>query len=199
MPRSRISLVILLLIFIKDLEGFVGENLINGSKHNGSSQSIPDNQDEFFTNKSSCDLYHELVNLTSHSQINIITDVMLLSFISLVGLEDIAIIGYHNPTVNCNNAGGIYFENCNNCTFIGLTWEHCGTKNDSKPVIELHNSSDIIIQNCTFQNSVTQALVFSEILGNVTINNCKFVFNNKSLAHGVALYYVSRIQHDFKL
>ena len=121
---------------------------------------------------------------------------MLLSFVSLVGLEDIAIIGYDNPTINCNNDGGIYFENCNKCTFIGLTWENCGTKNDSKPVIELHNSSDIIIQNCTFQHSVRQALVFSEVSGNVTINNCIFAFNNKSVGHGIALYYVSKFRHD---
>ena len=60
---------------------------------------------------------------------------MLLSFVSLVGLEDIAIIGYDNPTINCNNAGGIDFENCTNCTIVGITWENCGNRNDSKPVI----------------------------------------------------------------
>ena len=85
-------------------------------KCNGSSQNVPDTQSESFANKSHSDnkcseyqndFHHKLVNLTSNSQINITTDVMLLSFVSLVGLEDIAIIGYDNPTVNCNNAGGI--------------------------------------------------------------------------------------------
>ena len=65
---------------------------------------------------------------------------MLLSFVSLVGLEDIAIIGYDNPTINCNNAGGICLENCTNCTIVGVTWENFSNINDSKPVIELHNS-----------------------------------------------------------
>ena len=206
MLLSRIAVICLLLIFTQDLEGLEEENLIDDNKFIGSSQSILSNQDRSFINNSSdnncgeCqnDFHHELVNLTSNSQINITTDVKLLSFVSLVGLEDIAIIGYDNPTINCNNAGGMYFENCNNCTIIGLTWENCGTKNDSKPVIELHNSSDIIIQNCTFKHSVTQVLVFSEVSGDVTINNCKFAFNKKSVGHGMALYYIVKIHYDSK-
>ena len=205
----QISVTFLLLIIIQDAQGSKEGILINDgeddSKINGSSHSIPGTQDGSFANKSSSgnncgenDFHHELVNLTSNSQINIITDVMLLSFVSLVGLEDIAIIGYDNPTINCNNAGGIYFENCTNFTITGLTWENCGIKNDSKPVIELHISSDIIIQNCTFQHSVTQALVFSEVFGNITINNCMFAFNNNSISHGTALYYVSKIQQKSK-
>ena len=204
----RISVIFLLFIFILYVEGSKEDNLINDgeddSKCNDSSQSIPGTQDGSLANKSSgdnCseyqnDFHRELVNLSSNSQINITTDVMLLSFVSLVGLEDIAIIGYDNPTINCDNSGGIYIENCTNCTIVGVTWENCGTKDDSKPVIELRNSSDIIIQNCTFQNSVTQVLVFSEVSGNITINNCNFAFNNKSVGHGIALYYVSRMIHD---
>ena len=209
----RISATILLLAFTQHVyigvEGSEEGNPINDDNDidscNGSSQSIPGNEDGSFANKSSSDddcseykhdFHHKL---TSKSQIIITTDVMLLSFVSLVGLEDIVIIGYDNPTINCNNAGGINFENCNNCTIIGLTWENCGTKNDRKPVIELNNSSDIIIQNCTFQHSVTQALVFSEVSGDVTINNCNFAFNNKSVGHGIALYYASTMIHDSKL
>ena len=207
----RISVLLVFIQYVH-VEGSEEGSLISDDKDinscNGSSQSIPGNEDWSFAIKSSsdnnCDEYqndfhHELVNLTSNSQMNITTDVMLLSFVSLVGLEDIVIIGYDNPTIKCNNAGGIYLESCNNCTIIGITWENCGTKNDSKPVIELHNSSDIIIQNCTFQHSVTQALVFSEVSGDVTINNCKFAFNNKSAGHGIALYYASTMIHDSKL
>ena len=210
MLLMQISITFLLLVFLQDTEGFEERNLNNDSEStncNGSSQSISSIQDGVFANRSSSDndcgeyqddFHHELVNLTSNSQINITTDVMLLSFVSLVGLEDIAIIGYDNPTINCNNAGGIYFENCNNCIIVGVTWENCGGKNDNKPVIELHNSSDITILNCTFQHSLTQALVFSGISGNVTISNCKFAFNNESVGHGTALYYASRLIHDFK-
>ena len=202
----RISFTLLLLAFIEDVEGFQEGNLIyddnNHSNCNDSSQSIPGNQNgSFSSSDNNCGehqniIHHEFANLTSNSQINITTDVMLLSFVSLVGLENIAIIGYDNPTINCNNTGGIYIENCTNFTTTGLTWKNCGSESDSKPVIELHNSSDIIIQNCTFQHSVTQVLVFSKISGNVTINNCNFAFNNISTCHGTALYYVSRIQHD---
>ena len=156
-----ISVTFLLVIIVQDVQGSEEGILINiredDSICNGSNHSIPGTQDGSFANKSSSDnncgendFHHELINLTSNSQINIITDVMLLSFVSLVGLEDIAIIGYDNPTINCNNAGGIYIENCINFTIIGLTWENCGIKNDSKPVIELHNSSDIIIQTAHF-------------------------------------------------
>ena len=211
MLLTKISITFLFLVFIHDVEGSEEGKLINDDQDsncsNGSSQSIPSNQDGSFAKKLSSDndcneyqndFHYELINLTNNSQINITTDVMLLSFVSLVGLEDIVIMGYDNPTISCNNTGGIYFENCNNCTIIGLTWENCGTKNDSKPVIELHNSSDIIIQNCTFKHSVTQVLVFSEVSGDVTINNCKFAFNNKSVGHGIALYYASRMIHNSK-
>ena len=122
----RISFTLLLLAFIEDVEGSEEGNLINDynnhSNCNDSSQSIPGNQNgSFSSSDNNCGehqntIHHEFVNLTSNSQMNIIRNVMLLSFISLVGLENIAIIGYDNPTINCNNAGGIHIENCTNFT-----------------------------------------------------------------------------------
>ena len=96
----------------------------------------------------------------------------------------------NNTTVNCDNAGGIHFEHCHNCTVTGIVLENCGTTNDTKPAIKFYNSSDITIENCTFQHSITQALVISEVLGNIRINGCKFLFNNKFQGHGVATLFI---------
>ena len=209
----RISVTILVFIFIHCVDGLEEENLTSGDyeyytgKSNGSCQSMLSNQDKF--NASSSDNNHnkyqfencfhdELADLTSNSQINIMASVMLPSFISLKGLENVAIIGYDNPTINCNNSGGIYFEQCHNCTIIGITWEKCGNKSGSKPAIEFYNSSDIVIQNCTFQHSVTKSLAFSEMSGNLAIDSCKFEFNNNFVGHGAVLYYISKLKHDCK-
>ena len=142
--------------------------------------------------------WHELklANLTSNGLINITTDMMLLSTIPLVGLENVSIIGHDNPTIHCDNAGGgIYFDNCRNCKIIGITWEKCGTENG--PAVELCNSSDIIIQNCSFQQSVTQAIRLSE-MQNVSINGCEFVSSDHFEGHGTAIHYSSKTKHHSK-
>ena len=144
-----------------------------------------------YINYFDCSFHHEIANLRSNDLINITADVMLLSIVPLVGIENISIIGHGNPTVNCDNAGGIYFDNCHNCTIIGITWEKCG-KNNSIPAIKIYNSSNIIIQNCSFQHSVTQVIALSEMLGSVTINRCKFLFNQFE-GHGTAIYYISKV------
>ena len=204
----RIPVTILLLVFIHCMDRFKEENLISDYYEyyaDSSSQGILNNQDKSCT--SSRDSNHgkyqncfhdELAILTSNSQINIIASAMLLSFISLQDLENVAIIGYDNPTINCNNSGGLYFENCHNCTIAGITWEKCGNKSGSKPVIEMHNSSDIIIQSCTFEHSVVRSLAFSEMSGNLVITGCRFEFNNNFVGHGAALYYISKVKHEFK-
>ena len=61
----------------------------------------------------SCPSLHiALANLTSNVLINVTTDVELSSIISLVNLANITIIGHNNPTVNCNNSGGLHFVSC---------------------------------------------------------------------------------------
>ena len=145
---------------------------------------------DILTNYSDYSFHHELATLTTNGVIKITIDVMLLSVIQLVGLENISITGHNSPTVNCDNAGGIHFDNCHNCTVLGITWEKCGTESDRKPVIELYNSSNIIVQNCSFQHSVTQAIALSEMSGNVIINSCKFLFNSFK-EHGTAIHYLT--------
>ena len=190
MLLSRILVIVLLLILIQDVTGVEVESSGEGST-TGSGQST-------FSNDSNCSFHHELANLTSNGLITIMTDVMLLSIVPLVGLENILIIGHDNPTVNCDNTGGIHFDNCHNCTTTGITWEKCGTKNDNMPVMKLYNSSNIIIQNCSFQHSITQAIALSEMLGNVTISGCKFVSNNHSEGNGTAIHYSSKPKHHSK-
>ena len=50
----------------------------------------------------------------------------LLSVVHLRDLQNISIIGDNNQTVSCDNAGGIHFEHCCNCTATGIILENCG-------------------------------------------------------------------------
>ena len=66
-----------------------------------------------FGNCSCPSLYTALANLTSNTRINITTDVILFSIIPLADLANIKITGHNNPTVHCNNSGGLAtFHNC---------------------------------------------------------------------------------------
>ena len=204
---SRVSIFVFLPIVIKDITGFEKSYLINDDEdhsdvNNGSGQITiihNDNYDDAYSSYSDYSFHHELDGLTSNGMINITTDVILLSIVTLSGLENFTIIGHDNATVNCDNAGGIHFVHCHNCTIIGIKWEKCGNKNDNKPAIQWYNSSDISIQNCSFQNSLTQSITLSEMSGNVTINGCTYAFNNYYEDHGVAIHYLSKIQQHSKL
>ena len=139
-------------------------------------------------------LDHALTNLTSDVLINITTDVTLSSLVKVSDIENVSIIGHNNPTVNCKSVGGVHFTFCHNCIIQGITWDGCGTKNTdnyTKPGLELSCSSDVTIQNCSFQHSVGQAVVLSEALGDVNITNCKFVNNSHYRGHGAAIHYSS--------
>ena len=142
-------------------------------------------------------LYSALVNLTSNILINITTDMKLSSIVILSDLTNISISGHNNPTVYCNNSGGLHFMSCNNCTVEGITWEGCGARNINDdnnnvyPVLQQFNSSNIIIKNCTFQHSIGQAVALYEMSGDVKIDNCNFISNKQYRDHGTALYCYS--------
>ena len=205
MVLSRILVFVLLLIFIQDATGAEESsgNEEYTSVGSGSDQSTLANKSANARNR--CDVYtdcpshHELANLNSNGLINVTTDMMLLSIISLVGLENISIIGHDNPTINCNKTGGIYFDNCHNCTIMGIKWEKCSDKNNNMPAIKLYNSSNIIIQNCSFQHSEMQVIVLSEVSGTVSIDGCNFVWNNYFEGHGTAIHSLSKIKNHSKL
>ena len=144
---------------------------------------------------SSCNpLDHALANLTSNVLINITTDVTLSSIIKVSNVENVTIIGHNNPTVNCKSFGGIHFTFCHNCIIQGITWDECGTENIDhriEPGLKLSNCSNIKITDCIFQHSKGQAVLLSEVSGDVNINHCNFVHNNQYKGHGAAIHYSS--------
>jgi len=151
-----------------------------------------------------CSFLDALLNLTNNMVINITTNVELLHIIPVVGLTNISITGHNNPIVNCKNHGGLNIVLCNNCTIEGIAWDACGAKNindneDCSPAINLHNSTNVTIINCSFQDSVGQAVVLSGMLGVVIISRCNFLFNNKYQGHGAAVHYSSNITCGYPL
>ena len=119
---------------------------------------------------------------------------MLSSLIELPDLENVSIIGYNNPTVILKNGAGIHFTFCYNCIIEGIIWDGCSTDNihnQNEPGLMLKESSNIEIQNCLFQCFLGQALVLSEVSGDVIINNCNFVNNIHYRGHGAAIHYSS--------
>ena len=142
-------------------------------------------------------LYTALANLSNNVVINITADVTLFSIIPLVALANITITGHNNPTVKCNNSGGLHFMSCHNCVIEGISWDKCGAKNIrenanvSQPVFQFTNSSSITIKNCLFQHSIGQAIVLSKMSGDVYISYCNFSSNNYYKGHGSAIYYSS--------
>ena len=134
---------------------------------------------------------HALANLTSNVLINITTDVTLSSLIKVSYLQNVSIIGHNNPTVKCKT-GGINFVFFHNCIIQSITWDRCGTEinnNFTEPGIKLNYSSNVAIKCCCFQHSIGQALVLSEVSGNVNINNCSFVNNSNFRGHGATIHY----------
>ena len=134
-------------------------------------------------NCASCYSFVDLLdNFTSDGTIYITMDMVLSSVIQLTHLKNIAIIGYNNPTVQFGYGGGLQFVHCHNFTIEGIKWNGCGANSNTNTTLGIrlciHNSSNITIQNCTFQNSFGQSVVLSEVSGNVNINNCKFTHNN---------------------
>ena len=149
-------------------------------------------------------LYGALANLTDNTVINITTNVQLSWISTVIGFTNILITGHNNPTVNCNHYGGLSIVSCYNCTIEGLTLDGCGASNISDnenylPAIQLYNSSNVTIKNCSFQYSVGQAIVLSGMSREVSISDCNFLFNNQYKGHGAAIHYSSNITHVYPL
>ena len=154
-------------------------------------------------NGSSYDSFGYLLeNLTSDHVLNITCNVELSSVIELANLTNLTIAGHNNPVIDCGNNGGIYFTFCSNVTIKGIVWEHCGSDNDNDlvvPAITFENTSNVMIKNCTFQHSLGQAVVLTEISGDVIIDNCIFVNNTNYSGHGTVIYYSSEDMYAINL
>ena len=133
-------------------------------------------------------------DLSNNSVINITCDMELSSVIAVFGLTNITITGHNNPTVGCNNSGGLHFTSCYNIKVEGVIFENCGFKNGSDityPVIKLDKTSAIAIKNCFFQHSEGQVVMMTEVSRDVIIDNCSFVNNTKYQGQGSVIHYVS--------
>ena len=195
-------IVILLSLFIQYVEGFERVIIINDFISDGGIRSTKDFGSTsgsieccYFGTCSCSSLHNALANLTSNVMISISVDVVLFSIIPLVDLANITITGYNNPTVSCNNSGGLHFISCHNCTIEGITWNGCGYRNISgrnvSPVLHLYNSSNITIKNCSFQHCIGQTVVLSEMMGDVNIDHCNFLSNKQYESHGTTIHYNS--------
>ena len=132
-----------------------------------------------------------LENVTSDSVINIMCHVKLTSVITLVGLTNISFTGYNNPIISCSNNGGLRFLFCRNVNIKGIIWERCDGNHPVNPVIEINKTSAIEIRNCSFQSLAGQAVMLTEVSGNVIIDYCMFINNINYRGHGSVIYYSS--------
>ena len=185
------SFVIILTVFLWNIGGVTSEahTLVNAGRH--SDQYVLPCCLILVHNQSFDSIDDSLSNATSNSIVNIRSDVVLSSCVLLEGLENVTIIGHGSPAVNCNGTGAIKFVSCKNVTVADVNWEKCGSSIDETyPGIEFYNSSNVVIQNCSFHNLTGQAVLMSIVSGNVHIINCNFTHNNnKYEGHGVALHY----------
>ena len=148
---------------------------------------------------SSCNSFGQaLENLTSNVLINVTTDVTLSSLINLSDIENVTIFGHKDPIVKCKNFGAIRFIFCNNCIIQGITWDECGTDN-AEPSLMIVNSSNIMINNCSFHHSKGQAVLLSEVSGYVKIFHSNFSHNSNYRGNGAAIHYSSSIIAKYPL
>ena len=108
MILSTILVSVIFMTFVQGFEESSGDKDYSNTLGSGSGQGIFSNEsindvncDPYTLNYSNCSFRHKLVNLANNGLVILTNDVMLLSVVPLVGLENIAIIGNDNPTVNC--------------------------------------------------------------------------------------------------
>jgi len=133
-----------------------------------------------------------LANLDSNILINITNDVTLSLLIKVSGIENVTIIGHNAPIVNCTSVGGMHFTFCHNLIIEAITWNGCGTEyinNHDEPGLKLSNSSNILVKNCSFQYSKGQAVLLSDVSGDVNIIYCYFAYHSCYRGHGTLIHY----------
>ena len=114
-----------------------------------------------------------LHNVSDNTVINITSESVTLHDIVGMGsgnLSNITITG-NGATIMCNNTGGVYCDSCSNITIMGITWYQCGG-NDSTALTFINLSSQILIQDCTFQNC---PVYIRNAKGNVLIKESNFI------------------------
>ena len=143
-----------------------------------------------------------LHDVSNNTVINITSELVNLSNNVGMGsgnLNNITITG-NGATIMCNNTGGVYCESCSDITVMGITWYQCGCSHPEYPGFAfLGVSSEIIIQDCTFQNSSGCPVYIQNAKGNISITKSTFVGNvfNVSYHHffcaGLYIYCISQV------
>ena len=135
-----------------------------------------------------------LRDVSDNTVINITSESVTLHDIVGMGsgnLNNITITG-NGATIMCNNTGGVYCESCSDITIMGITWYQCG-HNDST-LSFINSSSDILIQDCTFQNCPVHIWKGK---GNIFIKGSNFMVDNFNFTgnYSTGLY----ISYDIKI
>ena len=135
-----------------------------------------------------------LHDVSDSTVINITSESVTLHDIVGMGsgdLNNITITG-NGATIMCNNAGGVYCESCSDITIMGITWYQCG-HNDSAALAFISLSSEILIQDCIFQNS---SVHIQNAQGSVSINKSNFI---SDVFHSNCSYSGLHISYDTKI
>ena len=110
----RAAIYTLLIILTQSTEGHMGSTVITIIIDSGHFSNNSNTSGLYATHcvDHNC-LYYSFdqafSNITSNVLINITASVSLSSIIPLAGIANISIRGHQNPTVNCNNYGGLSF------------------------------------------------------------------------------------------
>ena len=189
---ARITLLVLIATTVKGVHGI--QRIVSVSE-------LSNGEDNFsccVNENCTCNSFAiALARIASNVLINVTSNVTLSSIIKVSHLENLTIIGFNNPTANCKNVGGLQFISCRNIKIWDITWDGCGKEiigYIEEPAIKLMLSHNIIIQSCSFQHSIGQAIVLSDISGDVNIIHCQFVNNTHFRNSGAAIYHYSSRQ-----
>jgi len=122
-----------------------------------------------------------LSHMHDNTLINITSSIVpLLALVKITSYTTIGISGNNGTVVSCNNTGGVSFVNCKNIDISGITWDQCGGAGLSGAV-SMEQTSNISINNCTFQQSYTYGVTILNASVMVTITYTNFLNNTAGL------------------
>ena len=158
--------------------------IVNNDSNSNSTECCKDGQ-----NCACNSLTTALHYLKDNTIVNITSKSVRLDNATVIGsgkvVTNIKIIG-NNTTVKCNNTGSVSCTNCVDFVIKGITWDHCGNPK-VKGGIYFNNSSNINIDNCTFQNSQTCAVYSFKISYDIIVTNSYFISNGGKEVHSAGI------------
>ena len=123
-------------------------------------------------------LYHlqsnDCVTLTFNS-------IPFSTVVELYNLDTVNLNGLGHAIVMCNNTGRLSCTNCSNVVMEGITWDSCGNhlEQGSEEIggIYFNITTNLLINNCSFQHSSIRALSLANISGSIQILHTRFMDN----------------------